>query len=150
MIICQQNAYYRHLPVKSKFCRVILKKVQVVWNVAFCCWASISKCFKGWQCLHLQGLASHPVRLYPLQNLFLKNRPKHLAIKPVRSLYITDNVKCVYLLIFCFPSIIYFKVQTLSMNKVHMLNPNCFSTTITSTILFIFYVTNHISSVICK
>jgi hypothetical protein len=47
IIVCQQNAYYRHLSVRSEFCRVILKKVQVAWNVAFCCWASISKCFKG-------------------------------------------------------------------------------------------------------
>lgn len=136
-IICHLNAYYRHLSVRSEFCRVILKKVQVVWNVAFCCWASISKRFKGQQCLHLQGLVSHPVRLNPLQNLFLKNRPKHLAIKPIRSLYITDNIKCIYLLIFFFPSVIYFKVQTLSKNNVHIPKPKCFSTTITSTVLFV-------------
>ena len=51
---------------------VLLLKVQIIWDVMLCPWASSSFCFRGSYCLHCQGEAAWPWRFRhysPLGNI---------------------------------------------------------------------------------
>lgn len=74
--------------VKREVLTVLLLKVQIIWDVMLCPWASSSWCFRGSYCLHCQGEAVWPWRFRhysPLWNI-RNYLPKVRASCPRRHL----------------------------------------------------------------